>query len=42
MIYLLKIEAQSGNAGIHALRHLLKVLLRRYQLRCISIEEVQQ
>jgi hypothetical protein len=42
MIYLLKLQAAPGGEGIRALRWLLKSLLRRFGLRCISIEEVQQ
>jgi hypothetical protein len=30
-----------GIDSIHALRALLKILLRRFNLRCISIREVQ-
>jgi hypothetical protein len=41
-IYLLKLQAAPGSEGIRALRWLLKVLLRKYGLRCISVEELQQ
>jgi hypothetical protein len=41
-IYLLKLQAAPGSEGIRALRWLLKALLRRYGLRCISVEEVRQ
>jgi hypothetical protein len=40
-IYLLKLEASPGSEGIRALRWLLKVLLRKYGMRCISCEEVR-
>jgi hypothetical protein len=41
VIFVLKLEA-TGDDGIHALRRLLKALLRRYGLRCVSVEEVPQ
>jgi hypothetical protein len=39
-IFLLKLQAEPGAAGIRALRWALKVLLRKYKLRCVSIEEL--
>ena len=39
-IYLLTLQAMPGGAGIRALRWVLKVLLRKYKLRCVSIEEL--
>ena len=39
-IYLLTLQAMPGAAGIRALRWVLKVLLRKYKLRCVSIEEL--
>jgi hypothetical protein len=41
-VYLLKLEGEPGDDGIKALRFLLKVLLRRFGLRCVSIEEVRR
>jgi hypothetical protein len=38
-IFVLTLRAMPGAAGIRALRWLLKVLLRKHKLRCISIEE---
>jgi hypothetical protein len=42
MIYLLRLEAKPGDDGIRGLRWLLKIALRRFGMRCVSIEEVQQ
>jgi hypothetical protein len=39
-VYLLRLQSPHGD-DIHRLRLLLKLLLRRYQLRCISVEQVQ-
>jgi hypothetical protein len=36
MIYLLRIE---GNADMHALRAVLKALLRRHGFRCVELRE---
>jgi hypothetical protein len=39
-VYILHLKsAQSGNDAVRALRAALKVLLRRFQLRAISVEE---
>jgi hypothetical protein len=38
-IYILRLTPTPGTDGIKALRMVLKVLLRRFGLRCISIEE---
>jgi hypothetical protein len=40
--FVLTLRAMPGAAGIRALRWLLKVLLRKHKLRCISIEEREQ
>jgi hypothetical protein len=37
--FVLKIEGKPGAAGIHALRGLLKILLRRYGFRAIDVRE---
>jgi hypothetical protein len=37
--YLLQLQSQ-GDDDLHRLRALLKVLLRQYGLRCVSIEEL--
>jgi hypothetical protein len=37
--FVLTLRPEPGAAGIRALRWLLKVLLRKHKLRCISIEE---
>jgi hypothetical protein len=34
----IRLEGDAGGAGIHALRRLLKALLRRYGLRCLSVQ----
>ncbi len=38
-VYILKLRARSGADGIRALRALLKVALRRFQLKCLEIRE---
>jgi hypothetical protein len=38
--YLLRLQSPDGN--LHRLRALLKVLLRRYGLRCVLVEELQR
>jgi hypothetical protein len=38
-IFTLKIEGKPGAAGIHALRAVLKILLRRYGFICLSAYE---
>jgi hypothetical protein len=38
-VFTLKIEGKPGAAGIHALRGLLKTLLRRYSFKCIDLSE---
>jgi hypothetical protein len=38
--YVLRLRAQPGAAGIRSLRWVLKVLLRKFKLRCVSIEEL--
>jgi hypothetical protein len=38
-IFTLRIEGKPGAAGIHALRFLLKRLLRQYGFRCLDIRE---
>jgi hypothetical protein len=41
-IYRLRIEGRSGAAGIHALRALLKTLLRRHGFRCLDARQEGQ
>lgn len=36
----LVLEAKPGRAGIHALRALLKALLRRHGLKCVDAREL--
>jgi hypothetical protein len=38
--FVLKIEGKPGATGIHALRALLKILLRRYGFRVIDAREI--
>jgi hypothetical protein len=38
-IFTVTFRAPSGSAGIHALRAMLKVLLRRHGFRCIDATE---
>jgi hypothetical protein len=40
-IYAIRLQARSGTDGIRTLRAALKVLWRRYQLRCLSAYEVK-
>jgi hypothetical protein len=43
VVYVVRLQsAQHGDAAVHALRAALKILLRRFHLRAISIEEQQQ
>jgi hypothetical protein len=39
-VYLLTLEGKGDAADIHGLRALLKILLRRFDLRCHSIKQV--
>jgi hypothetical protein len=42
-IFVLRLEAKPGEAGIHAVRALLKTLLRRYGIRCVGcVEELRE
>jgi hypothetical protein len=41
-VFLLKLEGEPGSEGIRSLRWILKILLRRFGLRCISCEELPQ
>jgi hypothetical protein len=41
-IYAIRLQARSGTDGIRALRAVLKVLWRRYQLRCLDAREVKE
>jgi hypothetical protein len=41
-IFLVRLRALSGVDAARALRAALKTLLRRYGLRCISIDEEQE
>jgi hypothetical protein len=38
--FVLKIEGPPSVVGIHALRALLKILLRRYGFRCLDVRQV--
>jgi hypothetical protein len=40
-IYAIRLQADPGTDGIRALRAVLKVLWRRYQLRCLEAREVK-
>lgn len=40
--FVVTLVAKPGSDGIHALRALLKVALRRFGLRCINLQEQQQ
>jgi hypothetical protein len=43
VVYVVRLQsAQHDGDAVHALRAALKVLLRRFRLRCISVEEQQQ
>jgi hypothetical protein len=37
--FILRIEGRPGTAGIHALRAILKVLLRKHGFRCLDARE---
>jgi hypothetical protein len=41
-VYLLRLKPLTGAGDRHQIRRLLKALLRRYKLQCLSIEEVRQ
>jgi hypothetical protein len=41
-IFIVKLQAQPGADGIRSLRQPLKVLLRKFRLRCLSAREVQR
>jgi hypothetical protein len=38
-VFVIKLRARPGRDGIHALRAILKTLLRRHRLRCIDARE---
>jgi hypothetical protein len=38
-IFTLRLEGKPGAAGIHGLRKLLKVLLRKYGFKCLDARE---
>ena len=40
-IFMLTLVAKPGSDPIRAIRWLLKIALRRFQLRCIDVHEVQ-
>jgi hypothetical protein len=40
VIYVLKVEPMRGVDATRALRGLLKLMLRKFGLRCVSLEEV--
>jgi hypothetical protein len=39
--YAITLEGPAGADSIHTLRHVLKALLRRHQLRCTHAEEIK-
>jgi hypothetical protein len=39
--FLLRLEAETGIAGVHMLRALLKRLLRDHDFRCIDLRETE-
>ena len=39
-IYMLTLVAKSGDDPIHGIRHILKLALRRYGLRCTNAREL--
>jgi hypothetical protein len=41
-IYKILVRPEPGVDTARALRRLLKVLLRRFRLKCISVEQVEQ
>jgi hypothetical protein len=41
-VYAIQLQARAGDDGIHILRAALKVLLRRFGLRVIKIEETSR
>jgi hypothetical protein len=41
-VFVLTIQGQAGRTRIHALRALLKILLRRYGFKCLDAREVRQ
>jgi hypothetical protein len=41
-IFVLRLKGAPGQVGIHALRALLKILLRRYGFRCVDAYEEKQ
>jgi hypothetical protein len=41
-IFIVKLQAQPDADGIGSLRRLLKVLLRKFRLRCLSAREMQR
>jgi hypothetical protein len=40
-IFNLMIEGKSGRAGIHSLRAVLKILLRKHGFRCLDAREIR-
>ena len=41
-VFVLRLEAKPGTDAIHALRRLLKVVGRQFQLRCVDAYEIPQ
>jgi hypothetical protein len=41
-VFLLRVKARPGAAGIHQLRALLKALLRRHGFRCLDAREIRE
>jgi len=38
-VFVLRLEAEPGRHTMHALRALLKTLLRRHRLKCLEVKE---
>ena len=41
-VFVMTIQGQAGRTSIHALRALLKILLRRHGFKCLDAREVRQ
>jgi hypothetical protein len=39
LVYVVRLRARPGDDGVRELRAILKALLRRHRLKCISVEE---
>ncbi len=42
VVFVLRLEPKRGVDPIRALRSLLKVMLRRFGLRCVAVEEIAE